>query len=52
LKGAAGTFTAHVSVGARAGAASGKLKAAILTLALVSELGIEVSDDLLEAPEQ
>jgi hypothetical protein len=43
-KAADGTFTAHVSVGDRAGSASGKSDAAAITVALAHALGIEVED--------
>jgi hypothetical protein len=41
-KATSGTFNAHVTVGDRAGTASGKSEAASLTLALARALGIDV----------
>jgi len=44
-----GTFMARVSIGDRHGSASGKSEAATITVAVARAIGIDVSDELLEA---
>jgi hypothetical protein len=48
----ASEVTVHVAVGGRTGRASGKSKAATITVALARAIGIEVPEDLLEACEE